>query len=359
MTRLARFERRGGGRELASSFVGVLLAGASILASCGTTEESSPTLASFHLFADSATQTPAEGVMPYELVAPLFSDYATKHRFLQIPEGTTITIGDEGHFVFPEGTVIGKTFGFREDVRDASSPEHLVETRILELRDGVWHPYVYLWNDDGTEATPTRVGGRIPVSFVGTDGTTESFSYRVPSVTQCGDCHGGQGPVQPLGPRVGQLDRMHAFADGEANQLDRLVELGWLASRPTDDVTFVDPEDETADIDARGRSYLHANCAHCHRQGGASDQSGLWFDIRITEPVHLGICKPPAAAGRATGGHGVDVWPGRPDDSIVPYRMASTEAGIRMPESPATLSHREGVEVVRAWITAMPEQDCE
>lgn len=326
-------------------------------ASCA--EETGPTnLSEWGIYADGASQTTVEGLIEYELEAPLFSDYSTKHRFLRVPDGETIEVGADGRFVFPEGTLVVKTFGFREDLRDPSSPERIVETRLLERRGGRWIPYVYLWSDDASDAELTRVGARVPVTLIDGAGQTRSFNYRVPSTTQCGNCHGGQGEIEILGPRVEQLDRDHDYGAGPENQLEHLVSVGWLASMPTGPRAFVDPDDATADLEARARSYLHANCAHCHRDGGAADQSGLWLDIDETDETRLGFCKIPAAAGRGTGGRTVDVWPGDPERSILMFRVESDEPGIKMPELPAVLVHDEGVALLRDWIAAMPPRDC-
>ncbi|GAB4109774.1 MAG: hypothetical protein OHK0013_45440 [Sandaracinaceae bacterium] len=335
-------------------FVGFALAGASCVG-----EPSAPQhLSEWGLFVDGARQIPAEGVVEYEIVAPLFSDYSTKHRFIRLPVGETLAVDAEGRLIFPEGTVIAKTFGFRDDVRDPSAPERIVETRLLERRDGRWVPYVYLWDDDGRDATLTRIGARVPVTLIDDEGATRSFSYRVPSTTQCGNCHGGQGEIEVLGPRVDQLDRDHDYGAGPENQLAHLVDVGWLAAMPTTAATFVDPADTSAPLEDRARSYLHANCAHCHREGGAAEQSGLWLDVAQTEPSRLGICKVPAAAGRGTGGRSVAIWPGEPERSILVFRMESDEPGIKMPELPAVTVHPQGVALIRDWIAAMPASDC-
>ncbi len=62
--------------------------------------EGSPyaTLDEWHLFADARAQTPAEGVIPYDVNAPLFSDYTAKLASSGCPRaprsaGTTPTSG--------------------------------------------------------------------------------------------------------------------------------------------------------------------------------------------------------------------------------------------------------------------------
>lgn len=52
-----------------------------------------------------------------------------------------------------------------------------------------------------------------------------------------------------------------------------------------------------------------------------------------------------------------DIYPGRPDESILLYRMEHTEPSIAMPELGRSTVHREGVELIRGWIAALPG-DC-
>ena len=52
---------------------------------------------------------PNDGVTPYDLNSPLFSDYAHKLRTVVLPPGTSIRYGEDA-FEFPVGTVITKTF---------------------------------------------------------------------------------------------------------------------------------------------------------------------------------------------------------------------------------------------------------
>ncbi len=341
----------------------VLLACAA-LAGCGGEASYPPQqLSEWGLFADGAAQAPAEGVGPYEIISPLFADYAAKHRFIRLPEGARITYTEEGDWVFPTGTVIVKTFGFLHDLRDPSAGERIVETRLLVLEeDGEWHPYVYLWDEAGIDAELMPTGAHVDVEWTHYDGSERTLEYRVPTVIQCSNCHGGRDEVTPIGPRTEQMDRDHDYGAGPVNQIDHLVELGWLegpvppyAERPH----FEDPVG-AGDLDARARGYLDANCSHCHRENGYAHQSGLWLGAHTTSPTQLGVCKVPAATSPPAGsGIRWDVVPGSPDQSFMVYRMESTEPGMKMPELPSLLSHAEGVALIREWIAAMPAQSCE
>jgi hypothetical protein len=52
-----------------------------------------------------------------------------------------------------------------------------------------------------------------------------------------------------------------------------------------------------------------------------------------------------------------DIVPGQPDQSILVYRMASSDPGEMMPELGRSIAHDEGVALMREWIAAM-DGDC-
>ncbi len=324
-----------------------------LLLSCGdggTTDGAPERLSEWGLFADGLSQTPADGVLPYTVVSPLFSDYAAKHRFIRVPEGTTAGFTADGAWDFPEGTVLVKTFAFLADRRDPDAGERIIETRLLVLEEGRWNPYVYLW--DGDDAFLNQVGARVDVDWIHDDGAPRSLTYRVPNAAQCANCHGGLGDVLPLGPRTLQMDH--------SGQLEELAAAGLFAEAlPAERDALVDPEDLAATLDERARAYLHANCGHCHRDQGSAGQSGLWLTADVTEALQLGVCKRPVAAGSAAGGRTFDIVPGAPDESVMVYRMESDEAGIKMPELPSQLVHPEGVALIREWIAAMEPAGCD
>ena len=110
---------------------------------------------------------------------------------------------------------------------------------------------------------------------------------------------------------------------------------------------------DASTCEAAARAYLDGNCAHCHNPHGPASTSGMFLDIWQTEPERLGIGKPPVAAGRGSGNRRYGIVPGKPNESILVYRMESDDPGIRMPELGRQLMHREGVELIRAWIKAM------
>ena len=113
--------------------------------------------------------------------------------------------------------------------------------------------------------------------------------------------------------------------------------------------------DASASLEGRARAYLDINCAHCHRLEGSASNSGLFLDFTEDEGTAIGIGKHPVAAGRGSGDAELVIAPGEPGNSILTYRMASTEAGVAMPELGRAVVDEEGVALVRAWIAGMEE----
>jgi hypothetical protein len=73
----------------------------------------------------------------------------------------------------------------------------------------------------------------------------------------------------------------------------------------------------------------------------------------VKNPFELGVGKPPVAAGRGSGGLNYDIVPGKPEQSILYYRIKSDDPGVMMPELGKKLVHEEGVKLVEQWIREM------
>ena len=314
-------------------------------------------LSIYRLFRDGPRQEPNDGVLPFDLNTPLFSDYAAKHRFVWMPPGTSATYHARETFGFPVGTVLVKTFAFPIDAREPSLGERLIETRLLVRRAGGWEAITYLWNAEQTEATRRVIGARVPVAVPQADGTTFEVTFHVPNTNQCKECHAEHNDViGALGPKARNLNKDYPYADGSANQLDRWVAVGYLTGAPDPAAApqsppFDDPEAGT--LEARARAYLDVNCGHCHNPTGLARTSGLYLDSHEQTPARLGVCKSPVAAGQGSGGRKVGILPGDPDGSILVYRMESVAPGIAMPELGRQTVHAEAVDVIREWIEGM------
>jgi uncharacterized repeat protein (TIGR03806 family) len=321
-------------------------------------------LSAYGLFrGNGATQEPVEGVVPYDLNTPLFSDYTEKLRFIKLPTGGKVEYHTADVFGFPVGTVIAKTFAYPHDMNDPAIGRRLLETRILEHRPDGWVGLPYIWNKEQTEATLDIAGDTVDVSWRHTDGEQRTNRYLIPNVNQCKGCHEADGtdkPMRPIGPTARQLNREFTYADGKENQLDRWTKLAmfWTevdrASAPKLPV-WDDPS--TGSVNDRARAWLEINCAHCHNPDGPAKNSGLDLQFAQNTPAKYGVFKSPVAAGRGTGGRLYDIVPGKPDESIFMYRIASDQPQIMMPELGKRMIHAEGVELIREWIAEMPEAE--
>jgi hypothetical protein len=169
-------------------------------------------------------------------------------------------------------------------------------------------------------------------------------------------------PRQRAGPsrsKTRQLNHDYPYASGPTNVIDHLASLGLLDSSPAPAAqreTLSATADMTATLDARARSYVDANCGHCHNANAAADWSGLYLDFENTDTGRLGVCKPPSSAGD-TGGDMFDLVPGDSAHSVIVYRMQLTNSPYRMPEA-SRVPDPTGIDVVSQWIGAMTPVTC-
>ncbi len=287
--------------------------------------------------------------IPYDVNTPLFSDYAVKERALLLPPGTAMTWNDRDAFGLPVGAVVIKTFSFPLDRRDRSLGVRKVETRLLVHTDTGWTGASYVY--DGDDAKLALAGKFVDLRWIHDDGTERTDHYAVPNKNQCKNCHAEHADtIDVIGPKARHLNR--------GDQLQQLVDAGLVVGAPPRDTwpkapVAMDPS--TGTLDARARAWLDINCSFCHNaRGGAARTSGLYLDLEQTDLTAMGVCKPPVAAGRGSGGRAYAIVPGDPDASFLVYRLESTEADIKMPELGRNLVDAEGVALIREWIAAMP-----
>lgn len=305
-----------------------------------------------------AEQMPAEGVMPYSLNTPLFSDYALKLRFVKIPEGKAAHYREKEVLDFPVGTVLIKTFYYPEDMRKPEKGRRLLETRLLMHEEDGWHALPYVWNEDQTDATLEVTGGTKEVKWKHTDGKKRQLQYSIPNINQCKGCHVKKQVIQPIGPTARQLNGDFTYAEGKANQLQHWAAENKLSGLPEVSLlprlaVWNDPA--SGSLSQRTRAYLDINCAHCHNAQAPANTSGLLLDFYQQDTTALGILKTPIAAGRGSGSLQYDIMPGHPKKSILWYRMASTDPGEMMPELGRKLVHEEGLALIEEWIMSLSD----
>ncbi len=319
-------------------------------------------LSTYNLFKDPRNQIPNDGVIPYDLNTPHFADYATLHRFVWMPKGSSCQYGPHGDLEFPTGATIILTVGYARDLRDPKAAEHILETRLWIRKPQGWIGAQYVWNDETTEAKLSLAGERIDVSWIHSDGADRHHTFRVPNRNQCLQCHEINDHIVPLGPVHAQyLNKNFPYSHGSQNQLEYWAKIGYLNGLPANENerprVAVWNDSSTGDLNARARAYLDMNCSSCHRKGGIGITSGLDLSLDQNEPVRFGIFKAPVAAGRGAGNGRFVIEPGYPERSIMMVRMESTDPGVRMPVVGRGLMHAEGVELIREWISQMDYPD--
>lgn len=311
-------------------------------------------LSAWHLFTgEPAALKPNAGVVPYDLNTPLFSDYATKYRFVWMPPGTAATYSDTEVFEFPKGTILSKTFAYPGADH---GKQRIIETRLLVKGDRGWVTLPYVWNEAQTEATLEVAADPETVNWVHPSGKRYAIDYVIPNTNQCKGCHDRSKVVTPIGPKARNLNKDFNYAEGRENQLTHWTKAGYLKGAPSPEQAPKLPVwDDAASgtLDARARAYLEVNCAHCHNPRGPANTTGLYLLAAQTDPMRFGLCKVPVSAGQGSGDLLFDVVQGRPEESILVHRMESTTPKVMMPELGRTLVHQEGLALIRQWIASM------
>ena len=235
------------------------------------------------------------GVIAFTPRHPLWTDGASKRRWILVPAGASIDKSNPDAWVFPPGTKLWKEFGF----------ERPVETRLIErLADGSWRFATYLWNAQGTDAELAPEGGvrALPVA------SAPNGRYVVPSRADCLACH--EGPAVPvLGYSAVQLDTPLAPALG----------------------------------------YLHGNCGHCHNEAGAVAGIDLVLAQRAADPAASAERTLDSLFGRESRFRAPQSSALQRDDVVV-QRMQSANPYTRMPPLGVTVADREGIALVQRWI---------
>jgi mono/diheme cytochrome c family protein len=313
-------------------------------------------------FSDLATLTPAPGIFPYGVNAPLWSDASAKKRWIALPNDGTHNTPEEkigfapnGDWSFPAGTVFIKHFELATDENNPSVHRRL-ETRFIVMPT-VGEPYgvTYRWLPDGSDAELLPGGFSEPITITEAGGGTRVQTWEYPSRTDCRVCHNGNaGHV--LGLKTHQLngDLTYERTGRTANQLETLGALGWFdaAYNPAQLPWFLKAKhmaDESASLEERVRSYLDSNCAQCHRPGGVR----AFFDARFTTPLPAqGLIRGELEVPYFDPGDRV-VVPGDLARSILKVRHG-TAGTLKMPPIAKSLVDEQAAQVIGDWILSLP-----
>jgi uncharacterized repeat protein (TIGR03806 family) len=294
---------------------------------------------------------PSEGVVPYSVNTPLFSNYAEKTRFISVPAGSKAIYNDSSAFDLPKGTVLIKNFFYPDDFRKPEKGKRILETRLLVHEEDGWQAYPYIWNDEQTEAYYDPAGETKEITYVSSSGKKAKSTYVIPNKNQCKGCHARGDKLLPIGTNARQLNKTIVHQSATVNQLSF-----WYAQGIIDRLPQLIPrlavwnDPSTGSLNERARAYLDANCGHCHTAAGPANTSGLYLDIFQKDEGRIGVNKTPVAAGRGAGNLQFDIVPGDPQHSILIYRMSTNDPAIAMPEIGREQIHEEGVALIQEWI---------
>jgi hypothetical protein len=307
-----------------------------------------PTLQETGLYANFETREVDPNHLAFAPQYPLWTDGASKRRWLSLPTGTAIDGADPDAWIFPVGTRFWKEFSFAGQ---------RVETRYLErLADGRWLYAAYEWTSDGRDAKLAPVRGRRGAYALGT-----GRSHTIPGVADCKVCHQG-GRSEVLGFGALQLSSdvdpgaLHAEPRAAPGvDLQYLVREGLLVGFPQDllktppRIAAGSPTERTA------LGYLHGNCGHCHNSVGSLKDVGLFLQHRLgtaAEPAVATAVRRPVKKP-APGQSPDSVWriePHHPERSAIVQRMASRYAALQMPPLGTELVDEEAVSSISNWI---------
>ena len=303
-------------------------------------------------FADLEKLQPADGLIPYSVNSPLWSDGAVKLRWMALPSDSKIHFSAKGEWTFPAGTVFVKNFSLPIDDTNPNIL-HRLETRLL-VRDASGYVYgaSYKWRADNSDADIVTAGTNEDIAIATATGTrTQRWFY--PGRQDCLTCHTPQsGGV--LGVKTRQINGDFKYPDGVTdNQLREWSRLGLFDTKLIElaipfYAKLVSLTNTAAPMQLRVRSYLDANCSMCHRPGGA----GAFFDARFDTPLRLqNLINGPVQNPLGILGAKVIV-PGDTNKSMLFHRV-SIVGQNQMPPLAKNVVDTNAVAVIGKWISSL------
>jgi uncharacterized repeat protein (TIGR03806 family) len=304
-------------------------------------------------FKDTRNLVTSDGLIPYDLIVPFWSDGATKSRWISVPDDLKIKFAPTGEWIFPKGTVFVKNF---ELAMDETKPDlkRRLETRLLVCdADGGVYGATYKWRADNRDADLLNTNLTEAISIKTATGTRTQLWY-YPSRQDCLTCHTSlAGGV--LGVKTRQLNRDFTYPSGVTdNELRAWNHIGLfdpnldkadLRTFPT----LARLDDTPRSLEDRARSYLDANCAQCHRPRGTV----AYFDARYDTP----LAKQNLIGGQVLIDERIDnpriISPNDIWRSILFMRANSVEA-FKMPPLAHNELDQKNMALLRQWIESLP-----
>lgn len=308
-------------------------------------------LADTGLFVSGTTDVVAAANRPFSPQYPLWTDGATKRRWVYIPQGATIDAGNPRRWEFPVGTWFWKEFSFAG---------RRVETRVLwKASESGWLAGSYVWNQDGSDAVLASDGITGAVEII------PGRQHNIPSSADCAACHGTT--RAPLGFNPLQLsdDRDPNAIHGEPLTKEMmtvrtLVDEGVLTPataipQTPARISARDPQTRTI------LGYLSGNCGACHNGDGQISAQVPSFASADLMDDGDGIARrmmgQPTrwqAPGRTDGTMLID--PSSPDQSALLLRMRSRKPSSQMPPLGTVVQDQQAITAIGQWISEVVRQ---
>lgn len=275
------------------------------------------------LFSDVVKQAPAAGVSAFDVREPMWQDGASAQRFIGLPGDKRITTEIKRK---KDGTVASSVVTWPADAVLAKtlSKGRKIETQVLHFDGETWNGYSYRWNKEGTDA-----------ELVGANGV-EDGGWRFHGRAECVRCHNAWSGFA-LGFQPQQLREESPLADKDFFAVS--------AAR------LISSHDANAPLEDRARSWLHANCAHCHRRHGGGSVP-LMVNAELTVPEMALIDEKPTRGDFGLGEARV-ITAGEPTQSVLLYRLATQGSG-HMPMIGAREVDVEGLNLLWDWVRKLP-----
>lgn len=290
------------------------------------------------LFSDTPRQVPARGVVPYAVNAGRWHDGASAARWIAIP-GSEAVVANPA-FQFPAGTVLAKTLSL-----ESAGGRVPIETQLLHLGPEGWRAYSYQWNSNGTDAELVPANGRsepVPRPDPSIPGDPPPRRWTFGARSDCLRCHNswngfvlGFQPAQLIGPG--------------AHPITQLVDSGVVRTNAPLTAPFVlgSPYDPTLPLTLRARSWLHVNCAACHRFGAGAAVAARFAADEAIENLQA-VDVPPARGGFSLPDARI-IARGHPERSAAWFRINTAGAG-HMPPVGSHTPDPQGSRVLADWI---------
>jgi hypothetical protein len=295
-------------------------------------------LACTGLYSDWPSRTIASTAVAYDPGLHLWSDGATKSRYIALPPGNQIDTSNMDEWTFPVGTKVWKEFVVAGKK---------VETRyLLKDANGSWTYTTYQWSPDQTAATELTTGA------TNVNGT----GYEIPPLEECRLCH------------MGRLDFVLGFEAIALSSplatgltMNALVAQQAITSPPAAPLTI--PGDATA---SAALGWLHANCGTaCHNSShyALAGMTGFFMrleaaklsSVQTTDTYVTGV-NATATFKEPDGGSLLRIAPGDPADSCVVFRDGYRDVAgekIQMPPIDTHVVDSTDLAVVKSWISSL------